>query len=173
MTVSRLNKDASLASLIKYNKSASSGFIVNFSGISSNEMNEIRRKLHNSHLHGFVAKNTLIKKAINEIDITDVSEAAIKQLKNLISGRHLVVFGNSHTWEATKDLKAIIRDHKQLSVSFMFAVDGVVGDSAKWLWYSSLPTMPEARLSLASELYRPLMSLVSTLTEAFNLPSNE
>jgi ribosomal protein L10 len=173
MNISRLKKAETLATLTSCNKTASSGFLVNFGGISSNEMNIIRKKFYDCKLQAFVAKNTLIQRAITSIAIAELSTSHIKQLTSLLSGRHLMVFGHALTWEDTKTLKAIVNAHNKLNVSFMFAADGVVGDSTTWNLYSNLPTLPEAQASLTLELYKPLMSLVATLIEAFNLPSNE
>lgn len=172
MNISRLKKAETLATLISCNQKASSGFLINFGNLSANELNDIRRKLYDSQLQALVVKNTLIQRAIASIKVTVLSATQVQQLTSLLSGRHFMVFGYALTWQDTKNLKAIIRAHNKLKVSFMFAEDGVVGDATTWEWISSLPTLPEAQTSLTLELYKPLLSLVATLREAFELPAN-
>ncbi len=56
-------------------KDAKAIVLVDYKGINIEEVNSLRNRLRNSNIDYFVAKNTFIKRALNEIGITELDDS--------------------------------------------------------------------------------------------------
>lgn len=169
MTISKLKKETSIELLKKMAVDSSSCFILSLSSVSSNDINSIRRHLHESGNACKLVKNTLLKQCVESFD---VFKGDAESVKASLSQRNLLVAGYGVPSDTVKALKNLTKEYSSsISVKFMASSDGTIGDDSTWTWYSALPTQTESLLSLNFELLKPIIFLAASLEQIVNLSS--
>ena len=133
-------------------------FLVNYQGLEANEEFLLRRQVTQAGGRIFVAKNTLIKIAIDQLDLPEVDEvlkgpsAVVIYEEPVAVAKALVQFAR----ESSKDvpqIKAGFLQGQKLSPDEVKAI-------------AELPTLDELRAELVGVLQAPMQELVGVLEGA-------
>jgi large subunit ribosomal protein L10 len=125
-------------------------------GLNANDLNTLRQKLKDTNAELTIAKNTLIKKALEEEKV-DVSK-----ISGDLEGPSAVVFAYS---DAVAPIKALFDFIKKVELpkvkSALF--DGIYNDAKQVQLISTLPSREQLIAQVVGGLKAPLSGIVGTL----------
>lgn len=133
-------------------------FIANFSGMTSNQMNELRKTFRESGLAVKVVKNTLAKIGLNNTKFSFVT-TSINQNSILLLSQKL------ETSEAAKILYNLVKINPQFKVKYIATESNLYGEEMLEQ-FSLMPTKKEALVKIVQACYAPMYSLCHTLLQA-------
>ena len=127
-----------------------------FSGISVNEMVELRRSMRGGGVDFTVVKNTLLTLA--------AEEAQKPQIKDIVEGPTAIAMGYDDPADAAKVLANFIRD-KRSALVIMGAVmgDGALMSAEEVTRLASLPPKAQLLAMLLGQLQSPIAGLLTVL----------
>ena len=127
-----------------------------YSGISVNEMTELRRRMRASGVEFTIIKNTLMDLA---------AEASQRpQLKEIVSGPTAVAFGYDDPLEVAKALADFVRTFRSsLAVRGAIMGDGPVLRAADVTRLAELPSKPQLVAILMGQLQAPIQRLLAVM----------
>lgn len=127
-----------------------------YTGISVNEMTELRRRMRAAGVEFTIIKNTLMGLA---------AEAAQRpQLKEIVQGPTAVAFGYDDPLEVPRVLTDYVRTSRSsLAVRGAVMADGPVLEAADVTRLASLPSKPQLVASLLGQLQAPIQRLLAVL----------
>lgn len=142
-------------------KDASASVIFEYQGLTVTETNELRRKLRESGSDYKVYKNTLTKRAMDELKI-DLGE---------LGGPKAIAFGTDAI-APIKTLNDFAKDHPALQLK-VGIVDGEVADEAKLKTLASIPSRDTLLTMFAAGLMEHVKNVAICLDlHAKNLEEN-
>ncbi len=145
-----------VASLL--NKEAPSTIVVEYSNISSNEMNELRDKLFEKEATLKIVKNTFIKKVLNSVGV-DIEE----QEKNL-TGQNALLIAKDNILESIKDLYDFMKKTQKGEVKFgVFEGDLLAENKVKAI--SELPSKEVLLGQIVGGFMSPLKGFAFALND--------
>ena len=128
---------------------------VKFSGLTVAEDTELRREFRKNNVEYKVLKNTLIRRAFNDLGITDFDED--------LNGPTSVAFGADETGAAKVIVEAAKKYQDKVSVKSAFVDGGKVGiDGVKEL--AAMPSKEELIAKMLGSMQAPLTNFVGVLT---------
>ena len=134
---------------------AKSVVFVKFSGLSVAEDTEIRREFRKNNVEYKVLKNTLIRKAFNDLGITDFDED--------LNGPTSVAFGTDETGAAKVIIEAAKKYDKKVSVKSAYVEGGKVDENGvKAL--AAMPSKEELIAKMLGSLQAPITNFVGVLS---------
>lgn len=133
-------------------------FIASFSGMTSNNMNELRKTIRESGMVVRVVKNTLAKIGFNNTKFSFVTDS-IKYNSILLLSQKL------EASEAAKILYDIVKINPQFQIKYI-ALEGNLYGEEMLEKLSLMPTKEQALVSVVQTCYAPMYSLVNTLLQA-------
>ena len=139
-------------------KESSSTVLFEYHGLSVNETMELRRKLKESGSEYKVYKNTLVKRALNNLNIDMDAE---------LNGPKAIAFGTDAV-APIKVLSDFAKDHPALVVKIGY-VDGQIADTNMLKQLASIPS----RDGLLNMLASGLMGVVKDLSICLDLYSKD
>ena len=139
-------------------KESSSTVLFEYHGLSVNETMELRRKLKESGSEYKVYKNTLVKRALDSLNIDIDSE---------LNGPKAIAFGTDAV-APIKVLSDFAKDHPALVVKIGY-VDGQIADTNMLKQLASIPS----RDGLLTMLASGLMGVVKDLSICLDLYSKD
>ena len=127
-----------------------------YTGISVNEMTDLRRRMRDSGVEFTIIKNTLMDLA---------AEASQRpQLKEIVSGPTAVAFGYDDPLEVAKAIADYVRTSRSsLAVRGAIMGDGPILLAADVARLAALPSKPQLVASLMGQLQAPIQRLLSVL----------
>ena len=128
----------------------------NYTGISVNEMVELRQRMRAAGVELTVVKNTLMDLA---------AEAAQRpQVKEIVQGPTVVAFGYDDPQEVARAVSEYVRTSRStLSVQGAVLEDGPVLSPAEVNRLATLPSKPQLVANLMGQLQAPLQRLLTVL----------
>ena len=128
----------------------------NYTGITVNEMTELRRQMRVAGVEFTVVKNTLMNLA---------SEAAKKpQVKEIVQGPTAVALGYDDPLNVAKAVSDYIRSARSvLTIRGAVLGDGPVMQAAEVIRLAGLPPKPQLLAMLLDQLQAPIQGLASVL----------
>jgi large subunit ribosomal protein L10 len=128
----------------------------NYTGISVNEMVELRRQMRAADVELTVVKNTLMDLA---------AEAAQRpQVKEIVQGPTVVAFGYGDPQEVAKAVSEYVRTSRStLSVQGAVLENGPVLPPAQVNRLATLPSKPQLVANLMGQLQAPMQRLLTVL----------
>ena len=128
----------------------------NYTGISVNEMVELRRRMRAAGAEFTVVKNTLMDLA---------AEAAQRpQVKEIVQGPTVVAFGYGDPLEVAKAVSEYVRTSRStLSVQGAVLEAGLVLQPAEVNRLATLPSKPQLVANLMGQLQAPMQRLLRVL----------
>lgn len=139
-------------------KNASSYILFEYRGLTVQETDELRRKLRESGAEFKIYKNTLTKRALDELKIN---------IDEHLNGPKAIAFGNDAV-APVKILADFAKKHKALEIK-VGVIDGSVADQKLLNELSSIPS----REALLSMLAGGMMSVVRDLAIGLDLYSQK
>lgn len=130
-------------------------FFVNFETMSVAQTNEFRNLLAEQEIGYQVAKNTLVKRALAEVDKFDVPDEVFKQQTG-------VLFGGENPVAPGKVIEKFFKDNEK-PIFKAAIVEGQYFDSSQLKQVASLPTREDMIASIVSSLGAPASGIVGAI----------
>ncbi len=136
-------------------QNAKSVVLVKFNGLTVSEDTELRREFRKNNVEYKVLKNTLVKRAFNDLGITDFDED--------LNGPTSVAFGADETGASKVIVEAAKKYQDKVSVKSAF-VDGGKVDVAGVQALASMPSKEELIAKMLGSLQAPISNFVGVLS---------
>ena len=127
-----------------------------YRGMTVEEMTDLRVKAREGGVFVKIAKNTLVRRAVEGTEYECMAEA--------LSGPILLAFSMDDPGAAARLVKDYSKDHDKL-IARMVAVGGELYDASELERLSSLPTYDQAIAILMGVMKAPIEKFVRTLAE--------
>ena len=126
-----------------------------YTGLSAGDANDLRSKIKESNGETLVAKNTLMKVAIEESENKELQEA-----KNDLEGQIMTVFSYEDAIAPIKALFDFLEDKDFLNIKGA-VIEGVYNTKEKVQQIKDIPSKEELLSKLVGSLNSPISGLVS------------
>ena len=130
-------------------------YLTDFSGLDVKSMTLLRQRLKESGAEYLVVKNRLVKLAIADLDLPDISEALL--------GPTGVVLGYEGIVEPAKAVSDFAKEHDDKPVFKLGILDKEIVSAAEIQRLAKVPPRKELLAELAGALEAPMAALVSAL----------
>lgn len=149
-------KQAVVAEVSEVAATAQSAVAAENRGLTVAEMTTLRSAARKANVYVRVVKNTLARRAIEG--------TSFECMKGSLKGPLVLAFSRDDPGAAARIVKGFVKDHDKL-VPVALSVGGELYQASDLDRLAALPTLAEARASLARALNAPLTKLVRTLAE--------
>ncbi|MFA7598010.1 MAG: 50S ribosomal protein L10 [Candidatus Cloacimonas sp.] len=156
-------KEKMVMDLTERLKDAKAIVLLDYKGINIEDVNELRSRMRDNNVDYFVSKNTLIKRALNNLGVTELDDAlqgptsvAISKFDEVTPAREIAKF-----------IKEVMSDKTFPSFKYGY-VDGKVFDAASLGQLAKLPSRDELIAKLLGSLNAPISGFVYTLKGVVN-----
>ena len=136
-------------------QNAKSVVLVKFNGLTVSEDTELRREFRKNNVEYKVLKNTLIKRAFNDLGITDFDDD--------LNGPTSVAFGADETGASKVIVEAAKKYQDKVSVKSAYVEGGKV-DEAGVKALASMPSKEELVAKMLGSLQAPISNFVGVLS---------
>lgn len=135
---------------------AKSLFLADFTGITVEEVNELRREFRKSGVEYQVVKNTLVRKAFESVSGYD------KVMEKLV-GPTGIAFGYDDPIAPAKIFKKFLGKHMKMNVK-VCVLEKQVYDGSKLDELAKLPTRAEMVAGILASIQAPISGVVGTIS---------
>ncbi len=149
-------KKAVVSEIAEIAKDAHSLVAAEYRGTSVDVMTSIRDEARKTGVYLRVAKNTLVKRAVEGTDFECIQASLVGPL--------VYAFSQEDPGCAARLLKSHAKDHDSIVVKFL-AINGEMLDASQLDRLASLPTKEQAISMLMSVMKAPIEKFVRTLAE--------
>ncbi len=149
-------KKAVVAEVAEAANNALAAVAAEYRGLTVEEMTELRVKARETGVYLKVAKNTLVRRAVEGTEFECMSES--------LTGPLLLAFSMEDPGAAARLVKDYAKSHEKL-VTRLVAVGGELYDASELERLSSLPTYDQALAMLMGVMKAPVEKFVRTLAE--------
>jgi large subunit ribosomal protein L10 len=149
-------KKAVVAEMADAANKALAAVAAEYRGLTVEEMTELRAQAREDGVFLKVAKNTLVRRAVEGTDYECMQDS--------LTGPLLFAFSMDDPGSAARLVKAYSKDHDKL-ITKLVAVGGELYDASELERLSSLPTYDQAIAILMSVMKAPVEKFVRTLAE--------
>ncbi len=147
-----------VAEIIEKFKSAESMVICSYSGLTVEQVTELRKQCRENNVHYCVLKNRLVARALKELNIDGLDE--------LLEGPNAFVFGEKDVTAAPKILSTFIDKNKLTSLEIRGGLMGTEKlDVAAIKNLAATPSREELLATLVGCLQSPVSGLVAVLDQ--------
>lgn len=143
-----------VADIVNNIKDSESVILFQYQGLTVSELSELRKKLRETDATVKVYKNTLLKRALDELNLS---------FEGFMCGPNAILFGKN-LLEPIKVLADFAKDHEKLEIRIGI-ISGSVADLATINEYATIPS----REGLLTMLAAGMMEHVRNLSIALNL----
>lgn len=151
-------KKVAVAEIVERFKAAQSVVVVSYSGLTVEQVTNLRKLCREQDVHYVVLKNRLVVRALQEL--------GIEGLDPILEGPNAFVFGNKDVTNAPKIVNDFIEKNKLTSLEIKGGLMGTeVMDVAAVKGLAALPSRDELLATLVGCLQSPVSSLVAVLDE--------
>jgi len=156
MALNLEQKKAVVAEVANVANSALAAVAAEYSGLTVGEMTDLRVKARASGVYLKVAKNTLVRKAVEGTEFECMQEQ--------LTGPLLYAFSMSDPGAAARLVKDYAKEHNKL-IARLVAVGGQLYGASELDRMSKLPTYDQAIALLMAVMKAPIEKFVRTLAE--------
>ena len=156
MALTLVQKKAVVAEVAAVAQTAHSAVAAEYRGLTVSDMTELRRKARSEGVFLKVAKNTLVRRAVEGTDFECMSGE--------LTGPLLFAFSVEDPGAAARLIKGFAKDNDRL-VTRMVAVGSQLFDASELERLSKLPTRDQAIAMLMGVMKAPIEKFVRTLAE--------
>ncbi len=149
-------KQAVVAEVSEVAKNALSAVAAEYRGLTVEELTDLRVKARQGGVYVKVAKNTLVRRAVEGTDFECMSES--------LTGPLLLAFSMEDPGAAARLVKDYAKEH-DLLVAKTVAMGGQLFDASELERLSKLPTYDQAIAMLMGVMKAPVEKFVRTLAE--------
>ncbi len=152
----RNEKEQIVAEVAKLMSDSSSLFFTDFAGMTVAQSNELRREFQKSGVKYQVAKNTLIKKAMQTFSSDET-------VYKYMVGQTGIAFGAGDPIAPAKVLKKFF-DKNQKPATKAFIVDKQVFDGKRLAEFAAMPSKPEMIGAILGSLQSPIAGIAGSVS---------
>jgi large subunit ribosomal protein L10 len=149
-------KQAVVAEVAEVANKALAAVAAEYRGLTVEEMTELRVKAREDGVYVKVAKNTLVRRAVEGTEYECMQDA--------LTGPLLLAFSMDDPGAAARLVKDYSKDHNKL-IAKLVAVGGTLYDASELERLSKLPTYDQAIAILMGVMKAPIEKFVRTLAE--------
>ena len=158
MSKNKLAKVEVVADIVEKFKAAQSVVVVSYSGLTVEQVTNLRKLCREQDVHYCVLKNRLVNRALQELNIAGI--------ENLLEGPNAFVFGNKDVTNAPKIINDFIEKNKLQSLEIKGGLMGTeVLDAAGVKAIAALPSREELLATVVGCLISPVSNLVAVLEQ--------
>lgn len=154
----RSEKQQIIAEVAEKFSRAKSLFFADFTGISVEEANELRREFRKSGIEYHVVKNTLARKALEHVTGHD-------KVADKLVGPIAIAFSYDDPVVPAKIIKRFREKHEKLNVK-VCVLEKQVYDGSKLNELAKLPSRVEIVASILASLHAPIVGIVGSIGAA-------
>jgi large subunit ribosomal protein L10 len=156
MALSFAEKEAIVSEVAEVAASAYSAVTAEYTGLSAEEMTDLRAKARTGGVYLRVVKNTLARRAVNGTDY--------ECLQDTLTGPLVLAFSQEDPGAAARVLKDFAKENDKLVIKAL-SVSGQLLAASELDRLASLPTKEQAISMLMSVMQAPVTKLARTLNE--------
>lgn len=156
MALTLEQKKAVVAEVAEVAQTAHSAVAAEYRGLTVSKMTELRSKARSEGVYLKVAKNTLVKRAVEGTDFECMAEE--------LTGPLLFAFSLEDPGAAARLVKDFAKDNDQL-IARLVAIGAQLHDAGELERLASLPTRDQAIAMLMGVMKAPIEKFVRTLAE--------
>jgi large subunit ribosomal protein L10 len=147
-----------VAEIVEKLKNAESMVIVSYSGLTVEQVTELRKQCRENDVHYCVLKNRLVDRALKELNIEGID--------HLLEGPNAFVFGEKDVTAAPKIISTFIDKNKLTSLEIKGGLMGTEVIDVKTIkGLASTPSREELLATMVGCLVSPVSALVSVLEQ--------
>jgi large subunit ribosomal protein L10 len=153
--MTRSEKEQAIASLQEKFAKAQGMFFTDFTGISVQKITDLRRDLRKAGIEYLVVKNTLAKKALEQV-------AGYESVYPVLKGATAIAFAYTDAAAPAKILQKFKEKNEKL-ISKLCVLEGQVYAGSQLPELAKIPSRPELIASILGSLDAPISGIVGTL----------
>ena len=142
-------------------------YLTDYIGLNVQDITDLRREFYTNDVEYMVAKNTLLKLAANNTNLSG--------LDSFLNGSTAIAFSYEDPTAPARVIKKFTKDNDLPKVKGII-IDGNIIDGSEFDRIANLPTKDESLAKLAALLQSPLMKLVwalkSPMSDMTNMLNN-
>ena len=147
-----------VSEIVEKLKNAECMMVVSYSGLTVEQVTELRKQCRESDVHSCVLKNRLVNRALQELKI--------EGLENLLEGPNAFVFSDKDVTAGPKIISQFIEKNKLTSLEIKGGLMGTeVIDVNTIKGLAATPSREELLATIVGCLVSPVSSLVSVLEQ--------
>ncbi len=147
-------KKAKVAEIVELLKSGTAGVLVDYTGISVEDDTKLRKELREAGVKYFVEKNTLLRRAMDEV--------GLDALTDVLNGATAIAVSDSDETVAARILGKYAEDHENFKLKAGF-IGSETYDEAGVLAISKIPSKETLLAQLVGSLQGPMQKLAATI----------
>lgn len=147
-------KIAKVAEITEMLKNSTAGVLVDYSGISVEDDTKLRKELREAGVKYFVEKNTLLRRAMNEV--------GYEALTDVLNGATAIAVSDSDETVAARILGAYAESHDHFTLKAGF-IGKETYDAEGVMVISKIPSKEVLLAQLVGSLQGPIQKLAATL----------
>jgi large subunit ribosomal protein L10 len=151
----RQEKEAVAAEIAEKVSRAKSLYFTDFTGLTVEQANELRREFRKSGIDYRVVKNTLARKALERA-------AGYDKVSQSLTGPTAIAFGYTDPISPAKIIRKFIEKHEKPTVK-VCVVESLVYDGSKLEELSKLPSRQELVASILGSLQSPVIGIINAI----------
>lgn len=145
-------KSLVVSEIVEKLNNSSSAVVVDYKGLTVAEVTELRKVMREAGVDYKVYKNTLVRRAAQEVGIEQFND-------ELLVGTNAIAFGYDDPVAPARILKKFIETHPKMKLK-MGVVEGEFYDEAKIMELANIPSREELIAKLLGSLKAPVLSLI-------------
>ena len=145
-------KSLVVSEIVEKLNNSSSAVVVDYKGLTVAEVTELRKKMREAGVEYKVYKNTLVRRAAQEVGIEQFND-------ELLVGTNAIAFGYDDPVAPARILKKFIETHPKMQLK-MGVVEGEFYDEAKMMELANIPSREELIAKLLGSLKAPVSNFV-------------
>lgn len=145
-------KSQVVSEIVEKLQKSSSAVVVDYKGLTVAEVTELRKVMREAGVDYKVYKNTLVRRAAQEVGIEQFND-------ELLVGTNAIAFGYDDPVAPARILKKFIETHPKMKLK-MGVVEGEFYDEAKIMELANIPSREELIAKLLGSLKAPVSNFV-------------
>lgn len=145
-------KSLVVSEIVEKLNNSSSAVVVDYKGLTVAEVTELRKVMREAGVDYKVYKNTLVRRAAQEVGIEQFND-------ELLVGTNAIAFGYEDPVAPARILKKFIETHPKMKLK-MGVVEGEFYDEAKIMELANIPSREELIAKLLGSLKAPVSNFV-------------
>lgn len=145
-------KSLVVSEIVEKLNNSSSAVVVDYKGLTVAEVTELRKVMREAGVDYKVYKNTLVRRAAQEVGIEQFND-------ELLVGTNAIAFGYDDPVAPARILKKFIETHPKMKLK-MGVVEGEFYDEAKIMELANIPSREELIAKLLGSLRAPVSNFV-------------
>lgn len=145
-------KSLVVSGIVEKLNNSSSAVVVDYKGLTVAEVTELRKVMREAGVDYKVYKNTLVRRAAQEVGIEQFND-------ELLVGTNAIAFGYEDPVAPARILKKFIETHPKMKLK-MGVVEGEFYDEAKIMELANIPSREELIAKLLGSLKAPVSNFV-------------